>query len=266
MTVQKYLDRILAVKRREVAESKVRLPREELTGMPGFGLRRRSLREALLSHKPAVIAEIKFASPSRGIIRQQGDVRSIANAYASKGAAAISVLTDKTFFHGDLEYLLAAREGHSLPVLRKDFIIDPYQLYEAKAYGADAVLLIVAALGGPSLRMLKEEAERLGLEVLVEVHSVEELDAIQGMHYDLLGINNRDLASFVTTLDTTRILSARVPPGATIVSESGIYHGSDILMLQECGVNAALVGEAFMRAPDPGEALGALLAECGGGN
>jgi indole-3-glycerol phosphate synthase len=265
MKEAQYLDRILEVKRREVAENKLRMPLDDLHRMPGFGLQRRSLRAALQSHRPAVIAEIKFASPSKGFIRRQGTPGVIARGYASNGASAISVLTDRTFFQGDLGYLLPAREGHSLPVLRKDFIIDPYQLHEAKAYGADAVLLIVAALGAPSLRSLKEEAERLGLEVLVEIHTLEELEAIEEIPIDLLGINNRDLSTFATSIETTCSLSSRVPSGTTIVSESGIHGGGDMLQLQRHGVNAALIGEAFMRAADPGKALAGFLAECGSG-
>jgi indole-3-glycerol phosphate synthase len=263
MTGANYLDRILERKRQEVVERKMRVPVDALRLLPAFQNPRRSLRAALASRAPAVIAEIKGASPSKGIIRENIDPRAIAGAYARNGAAAISVLTDEPFFNGSIAYLPLAREGHSLPILRKDFIIDPYQLYEARAFGADAVLLIVAALDGDVLRGLHAEAGTLGLEVMVEVHNEEELAAATELAGGILGINNRDLSTFRTTLDVTCGLSALVPGGTMIVSESGIQDARDVRRLREHGVNAMLIGEAFMRAPDPGEALRSFLAACG---
>jgi|WetSurMetagenome_2_1015567.scaffolds.fasta_scaffold115747_2 indole-3-glycerol phosphate synthase len=259
MHVVSYLERILETKREEIEDRKRRTPVEELQAMPAYRYSRRSLRAALATRTPAVIAEIKGASPSRGVIRENLDPHEIALAYARAGAAAVSVLTDEPFFHGNIRYLLQARTGHELPVLRKDFIIDSYQLYEALAFGADAVLLIVAALGGAKLLELKEEAEVLGLEVLVEVHNEQELAALDDATIGLLGINNRNLSTFETSLDVTRRLLPHVPAGTLIVSESGIHGPSDLRCLLSWGVNAVLVGEAFMRAPDPGEALRAFL-------
>ena len=250
-----YLDRILQSKRDEVGDRTKRIPPDRLREMPGYDFPRRSLRAALIAHSPAVIAEIKRASPSKGMIRAECDPGAIALSYVRAGAAALSVLTDEPFFKGNLDYLMQARQGHAAPVLRKDFIIDSYQLCEARAFGADAVLLIAAALGGQQLFELKDEAERLGLETLVEVHNEHELAALAGGRVEILGINNRDLSSFHTSLDVTLRLAALVPAGTLIVSESGIRDSSDLQMLEGHGVHAVLVGEAFMRADDPGEAL-----------
>jgi indole-3-glycerol phosphate synthase len=262
MHVVSYLDRILDRKREEVEVRKQHTPVERLQAMTGYRLPRRSLHAALAGRTPAVIAEIKGASPSRGVIREHLDPREIARAYARAGASALSVLTDEPFFHGKLEYLLEARAGHELPVLRKDFILDAYQLHEALAYGADAVLLIVAALGGARLLELKREAEDLGLEVLVEVHNEQELAAVEGASIGILGINNRNLTNFETSIEVTHRLRQWVPAGTLVVSESGISGPEDLLRLREWGVNAVLVGEAFMRADDPGEALRAMLDGC----
>ena len=255
----KYLDRILHSKREEVDERKKQIPPDQLRELPGYGLPRRSLRAALVSRSPAVIAEIKRASPSKGMIRAVCDPGAIALSYVRAGAAALSVLTDEPFFLGKIDDLLQARQGHSAPILRKDFILDSYQLSETRAFGADAVLLIVAALGGQQLFELKDEAERLGLETLVEVHNERELEALEKGRVELLGINNRDLSSFHTTLDVTLRLAGLVPAGTVIVSESGIKDSADLQLLEGHGVHAVLVGEAFMRADDPGEALRAFL-------
>jgi len=254
-----YLDCILQAKKEEVSDRRKRIPPVQLMELPGYQLPRRSLRAALISRSPAVIAEIKKASPSKGMIRADCDPGAIALSYVRAGAAALSVLTDEPFFKGRIDYLLQAREGHAAPILRKDFIIDSYQLSEARAYGADAVLLIVAALGSERLFELKEEAERLGLETLVEVHNERELEALDKGIVEILGINNRDLSSFNTTLDVTLRLAELVPAGTVIVSESGIRDSVDLQLLEGHGVHAVLVGEAFMRADDPGAALRALL-------
>ena len=254
-----YLDRILLTKREEVSDRLKRIPPDRLRELPGYGLPRRSLKAALISRSPAVIAEIKRASPSKGMIRAECDPGAIALSYVRAGAAALSVLTDEPFFKGKIDYLLEARQGHAAPILRKDFIIDSYQLSEARAYGADAVLLIVAALGIQKLFELKDEAERLGLETLVEVHNERELEVLGKGSVELLGINNRDLATFHTTLEVTLRLAGLVPTGTVIVSESGIRDSADLRLLEGHGVHAVLVGEAFMRADDPGEALRAFL-------
>jgi indole-3-glycerol phosphate synthase len=254
-----YLERILQAKKEEVSERRKRIPPVQLMELPGYDLPRRSLKAALISRSPAVIAEIKRASPSKGMIRVECDPGAIALSYVRAGAAAVSVLTDEPFFKGSIDYLLQAREGHAAPILRKDFIIDSYQLSEARAYGADAVLLVVAVLGGERLFELKEEAERLGLETLVEVHNEIELEALQMGTVELLGINNRDLSSFDTTLEVTLRLAGLVPAGTVIVSESGIRDSADLHLLEGHGVHAVLVGEAFMRAVDPGDALRAFL-------
>ena len=254
-----YLDRILQTKSGEVIDRKKRIPPDRLRELPGYGLPRRSLRAALISRSPAVIAEIKRASPSKGMIRAECDPGAIALSYTRAGAAAISVLTDEPFFKGNIDYLMQARGNHECPILRKDFIIDSYQLTEARAFGADAVLLIVAALGGEKLFELKDEAERLGLETLVEVHNEREIEALDKGSMEILGINNRDLSSFYTTLDVTLRLAGLVPEGTVIVSESGIKDFADLQLLKGHGVSAVLVGEAFMRVDDPGEALRAFL-------
>jgi indole-3-glycerol phosphate synthase len=259
-----YLDRILRQKKEEVHRRIQQYPLERLRERPGYAQLRRSLRGALQAQAPAVVAEIKRASPSKGVIRENFDPGAIARSYVAGGAAALSVLTDEPFFGGRLEYLENARQGHALPVLRKDFIIDSYQLHEARAFGADAVLLIVAALGGKRVAALQEEARELGLESLVEIHNEAELAELAGTSVALLGINNRDLTTFATTLDVTLRIAPHVPAGSLIVSESGIAAPEDVQRLMAQGINAMLVGEAFMRSDDPGGALRQLVAEaCG---
>lgn len=209
--------------------------------------------------KPALIAELKKASPSKGLIRSDFNPESIAQAYARGGASALSVLTDERFFAGRAEYLTRVRHTCSLPVLRKDFIIDEYQVYEARAIGADALLLIVAALDHDRLESLLGLTHELGMDALVEVHTAPELERAVAAGADLIGINNRSLSTFRTNLETTRSLAPSVPGDRFLVSESGIRSPDDIAMLAGCGVKAVLVGEALMRQPDVEEATRLLL-------
>jgi indole-3-glycerol phosphate synthase len=253
------LEEILAYKREEVAAAKRTTPLNRLQDMPGYVRQTRSLRSALTAKGPVVIAEVKKASPSKGVIRPDFDHLKIAESYVRNGAAALSVLTDEKFFQGSLRYLAEIRERTTVPLLRKDFIIEAYQVHEARAYGADAILLIAAALEPEQLSALHGEAERLGLDVLVEVHSAEELDALRGVGISIVGVNNRDLRTFETSLDVTVRLASRIPEGALLVSESGIRYGADVAMLMSHGVNAVLVGESLMKAADPGLALAELL-------
>jgi indole-3-glycerol phosphate synthase len=208
-----------------------------------------------------VIAEVKKASPSKGVIRADFDPVGIADSYVRNGAGALSVLTDEKYFQGSLRHLSAIRERTTVPVLRKDFIVDPYQVHESRAYGADAILLIVAGLEPAALRALHREAVKIGLDVLVEVHSEREIDAVRDVGISLIGVNNRDLRTFETSLDVTVRLAPRIPEGALLVSESGIRSGGDLAMLARHGVDAVLIGESLMRSPDPGLALAALLKE-----
>jgi len=254
------LERILDAKRNEVVAATGRCSEDELRRKPLWSEPRRGFRNALVARSGvAVIAEIKKASPSRGIIRAEFDPALHARQYEAAGAACLSVLTDEPFFHGSLEHLAAARAACSLPLLRKDFIIDPYQVVEARAWGADAVLLIVAALEEKSLRSLANIAAREGLDVLVEVHDEREMSLAIAAGARLIGINNRDLRTFVTTLDVTRRLAPLAPAGTFIVAERGIKSGSDIASLRASGVGAFLVGEHLMGAVDPGAALESLL-------
>jgi indole-3-glycerol phosphate synthase len=205
-----------------------------------------------------VIAEIKKASPSAGIIRPDFDPVAIARAYQAHGADCLSVLTDERFFQGHLSYLTAVRGATSLPVLRKEFVLDRYQLVEARAAGADAVLLIAEILPGDRLKTLFDEATALGLHVLVELHDADQLPRVIDCGATLIGINNRDLRTFKTTLDHTLELLRRVPADRLVVSESGIKTAADVKVLEQSGVKAILVGESLMRAPDIGKALDAL--------
>ena len=209
--------------------------------------------------RPAVIAEIKKASPSRGVLRADFDPAAIAQSYASGGATCLSVLTDKDFFQGSEAYLETARAACELPVLRKDFTIDPYQVYEARAIGADCILLIVAALTDAQLVELHHLAQSLQLDVLVEVHNRTELDRALALNLRMVGINNRNLRTFEVSLHTTLDLLAAIPPNITLVTESGILAQPDIALMREHGVNAFLVGEAFMKARDPGLELHSLF-------
>jgi indole-3-glycerol phosphate synthase len=214
-----------------------------------------SLNRKIESGLPAVIAEVKKASPSRGVLRENFDPAQIAASYERGGATCLSVLTDVDFFMGADSYLQQARAACSLPVLRKDFIIDPYQVYEARALGADCVLLIVAALGDVMLRELLQLTVHLGMDALVEVHDRGELERALHIPARLIGINNRDLRSFETSLEVTLGLLALIPDDRLVVTESGIHTGADVELMRAWGVNAFLVGEAFMRAPEPGDKL-----------
>jgi len=258
------LARILARKREEVAERSARTPAAELrariAGLPpprGFAA---ALQARVAAGQAAVIAEVKKASPSRGVIRPDFDPAAIAASYQAGGAACLSVLTDRDFFQGSERHLADARAACALPVLRKDFTVDPWQVLEARALGADCILLIVAALGDGELAELEGLAAELGLDVLVESHDGEELDRALRLATPLIGINNRDLRSFHTDLATSLALRGRVPPERLLVTESGIHTRADVGSMRAAGVHAFLVGEAFMRAPDPGAALAELFA------
>ncbi len=219
-----------------------------------------ALRAKLSAGLPAVIAEIKKASPSKGLLREDFDPPAIARSYERHGAACLSVLTDADFFQGCEAYLQQARAACGLPVLRKDFIIDPYQVYEARVIGADCILLIVAALDDSALRELAQLAAELHMDVLVEVHDAGELQRALALNTPLIGINNRNLRSFETRLETTLDLLEHIPADCIVITESGIHSRDDVALLRGRGVNAFLVGEAFMRAPDPGEALAKLFS------
>jgi len=258
------LKRIIARKRVEIAEAQrhvsvaqLQQQAAEADACRGFAA---AIAAKLSAGKPAVIAEIKKASPSKGILREAFSPSEIAISYESAGAACLSVLTDVDFFQGGDWALREARSACALPVIRKDFIIDPYQVLEARAMGADCILLIAAVLSDNDLKSLYQQAVKLGMDVLVEVHDAQELERTQAVKPMLLGINNRDLRSFNVTLDTTEQLLPAVAQGATVVTESGIMAQSDVKRMQDAGVNAFLVGEAFMRAADPGEALRELFA------
>lgn len=257
------LARILSNKAREVAAARVQRPlesvAEEARRQPSPRDFVGALRAKIAANAPAVIAEIKKASPSRGVLRPIFDPGAIARRYEAGGAACLSVLTDREYFQGTPEHLRAAREACSLPVLRKDFIVDPYQVAEARALGADCVLLIVAALDDARLAELEASARSFGMAVLVEVHGAQELDRALALATPLIGINNRDLRTFEVRLETTLELLPRIPPGRIVVTESGILGPGDVARLRSAGVQAFLVGEAFMRAADPGAALKALF-------
>jgi indole-3-glycerol phosphate synthase len=214
-----------------------------------------ALRQRILARKPAVIAEIKKASPSKGLIRADFDPVTIARQYEEAGATCLSVLTDREYFQGANEYLQQARAACTLPVIRKDFMIDRYQIAEAKALGADCVLLIVSALEPRRLRDLADYAGQLDIDTLVEVHDEAELDIALDAGFDLIGVNNRNLHTFETSLDVTIRLAARLPDGKLLVTESGINTPEDVDAMIARGVYGFLIGEAFMRAPDPGQRL-----------
>nr|VFJ66090.1 MAG: indole-3-glycerol phosphate synthase [Candidatus Kentron sp. FW] len=218
-----------------------------------------AIEDTLSKGMPAVIAEIKRASPSKGVLRQDFDPAAIAMGYEKAGATALSVLTDRDFFQGDDDYLVQAKSACSLPILRKDFIIDAYQVYEARVLGADCILLIVAALGDALLDELTGLAIHLDMDVLVEVHEEEELERAIALNIPLIGINNRNLHTFQTSLETTLTLSATVPENRIIVTESGIHTRKDIERMRDRGVHTFLVGETFMTAPDPGTRLTELF-------
>ena len=257
------LDRILAVKLEEIAKAKKTLGaaaarrRAEAAGKPRDFIG--ALRAKIAAGKPAVIAEIKKASPSKGVLRERFDPAAIARSYAQHGAACLSVLTDERFFQGRAEDLAAARAACGLPALRKDFVIDPYQVYESRAMGADCILLIVAALELSQMRELEGAAAALGMAVLDEVHDRAELDLALELATPLIGINNRDLHSFETRLETTLGLLPRISAPRIAVSESGILSAEHVARLRQEGVQVFLVGEALMRADDPGSELARIF-------
>lgn len=266
--VASFLDTILARKRLDLTEAMARRPLSEVAraadaAPPARGfiaaLRRGRRRGADGRESPALIGELKKASPSRGLIRPEFDPAGVAAAYRCGGVSALSVLTDEPFFQGRPEYLALAREASGLPALRKDFLIDPYQVYEARATGADAVLLIVAALEGGRLGEMLRLSRDLGLDALVEVHDRSELERALEAGASLLGINNRDLRTFHTDLQVTEALAPLVPPGILVVSESGIHTRQDLLRVAEAGAGAALVGESLMRQGDVTAAAASLL-------
>lgn len=225
---------------------------------------RAALARRIDAGEAGVIAEVKKASPSKGVLRADFDPAEIAASYARGGAACLSVLTEADFFQGADAHMQAARAACPLPVIRKDFIFDPYQVHEARALGADCILLIVAALGDTALRELHALGQQLGMDVLVEVHDDQELDRALAIEPDLIGINNRDLRTFDTDIETTTRLAQRVPPGVLLVSESGIHTAEEVAYLREQGVHAFLVGEAFMRAEEPGDRLAELFGGASG--
>ena len=259
------LQKILRQKSEEIVTRAERLSLQDLSTRvetaPPVNPFRAALENRVQSGLAAVIAEIKKASPSKGVLRADFDPVAIANSYASAGACCLSVLTDRKFFQGSEEFLTSAREASGLPILRKDFIIDPYQVYEARLIGADCVLLIVAALGDASLTELSILARDLGMDVLVEVHDESELERALQVDARLIGINNRDLRSFETRLETTLRLLDQIPNDRLVVTESGIHTRDDVSLMRSNGVSVFLVGEAFMKADDPGERLRDLFAE-----
>ncbi len=257
------LDRILARKCEEVAAAKRVRPlaqvRDEARAAPPPRDFAGALRAKIDGGQAAVIAEIKKASPSKGLLRADFDPAAIAASYAAHGAACLSVLTDREFFQGESQYLAAARNACDLPALRKDFTLDVYQVFEARALGADCVLLIAAALNLARMQELESAAEELGMAVLIEVHDAAELDSALALRTPLIGINNRNLRSFDTRLATTLELLPRIPSGRVVVTESGMRTRADVAQMRANGVHAFLVGEAFMRAGDPGAELERLF-------
>jgi len=263
------LQRILEVKYREIAAARRHASeavlQQELSALATDAVHQpRGFFSAIQArHRgglPAVISEVKRASPSKGVIRDPYDPAEIARDYEQGGACCLSVLTDIEFFQGDPGHLRAARAACGLPVLRKDFMLDPYQVLEARYWGADCILLIVAALSDAQLGELESTAFALGMDVLIEVHDHDELDrALAHGDSALIGVNNRDLRSFETRLETSLELARALPPGRVLVSESGIHTPADLARLTEAGIQTFLIGEAFMRAPSPGAALKALF-------
>lgn len=258
------LQKIVAVKHEEIAAGKAkrslaswREQAESRRDLRGFEA---ALRARIAAGRPAVIAEVKKASPSKGVLRERFVPAEIAASYAQHGAACLSVLTDERFFQGSAVFLQQARAACALPVLRKDFMVDEYQVAEARAIGADCILLIAACLDDAQMADLEAAAHAYGMDVLVEVHDGAELDRALRLKTPLLGINNRNLKTFEVTLDTTLGLLPRIPGDRLLVTESGILSRADVTRMRDAGVQAFLVGEAFMRADDPGAALAALFA------
>lgn len=258
------LNQIVDVKRQEIAAA---LKKKSLAAMRADAESRvltrdfvGAMRAKMAAGQAAVIAEIKKASPSKGVLRTDFEPADIAQSYAENGAACLSVLTDRQFFQGQPDYLKQARASCELPVLRKDFMVDPYQIYESRAMGADCILLIAACLEDGQMAELEAIARSLDMAVLVEVHDAAELERALKLKTPLVGINNRNLRTFEVTLETTLLLRDRVPADRLLVTESGILGRADVQRMREAGVNAFLVGEVFMRAPDPGVALAELFA------
>ena len=259
------LNQIVEVKRQEVAAARKRVPLEAMRDDALSRVLTRdfegALRRKIAAGRSAVIAEIKKASPSKGLLRADFIPADIAQSYAQAGAACLSVLTDRQFFQGQNDFLKQARASCDLPVLRKDFIVDPYQVYESRVVGADCILLIAACLQDEQMAELEAIARSLDMAVLVEVHDGAELDRALELETRLLGINNRDLRTFEVKLETTLSLMERVPPDKLLVTESGILGPADVKRMRDAGVHAFLVGEAFMRADVPGAALTALFGD-----
>lgn len=260
------LEAILEHKRTEVAQRKAKRPLAEVEAeaaeqSPSRGFAA-ALQHKVAAGKPAVIAELKKASPSKGLIRADFDPEAIARSYQAAGAACLSVLTDEKHFQGADEHLRQARAAVALPVLRKEFIIDTYQVTESRALGADCILLIAGALAPRELATLHRQAVELGLDVLVEVHDADELHTALPLNPELIGVNNRNLRTFETRIETTLKLLDQIPQEVLIVSESGFGHRPLVRRMRSAGVNAFLVGEAFMRAEDPGAALTELFGHC----
>jgi indole-3-glycerol phosphate synthase len=257
------LDKIVAAKHQEVAAAKKRKPLDMVRADAESRVLTRdfvgALRAKIAAGLPAVIAEVKKASPSKGVLRAEFIPADIAQSYAEYGAGCLSVLTDVQFFQGSVDYLKQARASCQLPVLRKDFMVDAYQIYESRAMGADAVLLIASCLTDAQMAEFEAIARSLDMAVLVEVHDQAELERALRLKTPLMGINNRNLKTFEVSLDTTLALRALVPSERILITESGIQTREDVLRMGAAGVNAFLVGEAFMRAPEPGEALAALF-------
>ena len=258
MAVPSILKRIIERKLEEIATGKAEYSESRLMQLTdsspaprGF---EKSLKRALLEG-PAIIAEVKKASPSAGIIREDFQPDAIARSYESAGAACLSVLTDKDFFKGDEKYLQQAREACSLPILRKDFMVDPWQILESRVMGADCILLIAAALEQNQMSDLLVQAKELGMDVLVEVHDESEMERALSLDHELIGVNNRDLNTFTTSLSTSERLKKMLPAGQLLVTESGIKTVADVKRMQASDINTFLVGEAFMRETDPGSAL-----------
>jgi indole-3-glycerol phosphate synthase len=254
------LARIVTAERDVLERSRRARPLTELKSAPAYHAARRSLVASLRQRRPGVIAECKRRSPSKGVLREPYDPVAIARGYEAAGAAGLSVLTNEEFFGGSLADLTAVRGATSIPILRKDFVIDGYQIEEARAAGADVVLLIAAVLSPAELRDLSAVSREVGLETLIEIHDEDELESAVDAAPDLVGINNRDLRTFTTDLATTERLRPRLPGEAIVVAESGLRDGRDLARLMSGGVDAFLVGEAFMTAPDPGRALAAMIA------
>lgn len=257
------LDKIMAHKAEEVSYAKSQIPLAELKAQsadiePARGFVN-NLQASLKANKSAVIAEVKKASPSKGLIRENFDPSQIAESYQKHGASCLSVLTDEEFFQGTAEYFTQARQASTLPMLRKDFMLDDYQIYQSKVMHADCILLIVAALEDGLMQDLAGRSLELGLDVLVEVHNAEELERGLQLKMPTIGINNRNLRNFETSLANTTDLLSSIPDDVIVVTESGIHKQQDVSLMREHGVNSFLVGEAFMRAEEPGERLAELF-------